>query len=1191
MSNPMLDREFLRQLDSMKHREIYARLTSLTFLEAPIEYIEGRVTGGSINLDGASSSRRTCNLTLVAKDVNINQFYWGLTHKFKVEIGVVNTINPKYDHIIWFNEGKYIITNFNVSLNATSYTITINGKDKMSLLNGEIGGSLTAQTDFGSIDVYDNFYELKIFSDPSSYVAGKYYTRTKDKDTEEYVYTISYEEYNKNTNYYEPSSIYKKDPIPIKTIIREAVHTYGKEPYFNIIINDLEDNAVELLDYKGDKPLYLLLDKTQDVYINADIYTNMTAQGNIPCHVEKADGTKRDTTLDGLMNEELDLRVSTLENRTESIPATITFDGNNQDTQYYVSKVEYGQTVGFRETELTYAGDLIANVGESLTSVLDKIKNMLGDFEYFYDIDGRFVFQKQKIYESESWNNIVKTEDKDLLVEDGVTNQIGSAAYSSAVSYSFIDNNIITAFNNTPNLNNLRNDYSIWGVRKGIAGADLPIHLRYAIDKKPTYYKTFDGIIYSTKPMDSETKSELREDAQKEVGDVIDEERITPTRKPNPHYAGKSQLPNDWWYMSDWFNHYKKLTGTAPTDYIRFYATNRTGEGSEKGYVEDFNPSVYFNVVGPETTYGKIWLFHLVNDVFMISGSSSAQHNSQSNHGTLEEDGTITIAPFSGCSSHKYGDFITLDQNGNAYDKPGYTGFFYKPNFPEGTEEAIETHKEEEIQKYVDEHYIVCDWREIIYQMSVDYFKHNQERNFYSTVMLNNGRKENGDFRYPNGSTGYEQYYTDINAFWRELYNIDPKKDYYKQGGYYAETINWSQVDDTTFEREVVWVPYEENDAIFESDYYLPLSEKKYSTEDNEEDGTPSIIKQMANIESYQINLLTKVDDDSPVGIYWEKDGAISNLSYEIYCSFYPAAGFSVIPNAALNIPKINGKNYYYFKDSRVNLSSLGTEETLILYYRIRGFKDLIIDEETNEKRRVYTIWSNKCMLQYRKEKTVNEEGQTTGESIVVFNSMNLSDSLEERQSSMINLSTYASNFDETKKYWNKKVFNSPETLNFWIDFLDSDSELAQFSVPVVGDRPKAVNDTKVTSIYFKDIPNIIFVTPKDAKEKKQNPFDRQTGYTYISLDSSWEGMFSISSQQKSAKDVLDEYLYQYAYCIENITITSLPIYYLEPNTRIFVYDENSKINGEYIVSKITLPLAYNGTMTITANKAVNRIY
>ena len=48
--------------------------------------------------------------------------------------------------------------------------------------------------------------------------------------------------------------------------------------------------------------------------------------------------------------------------------------------------------VGYRFTDLTYPGELIASVGESLTSILDKIKNVLGSFEYFYDLDGKFIF-------------------------------------------------------------------------------------------------------------------------------------------------------------------------------------------------------------------------------------------------------------------------------------------------------------------------------------------------------------------------------------------------------------------------------------------------------------------------------------------------------------------------------------------------------------------------------------------------------------------------------------------------------------------------------------------------------------------------------------------------------------------------------------------------------------------------------
>jgi hypothetical protein len=51
---------------------------------------------------------------------------------------------------------------------------------------------------------------------------------------------------------------------------------------------------------------------------------------------------------------------------------------------------------------------------------------------------------------------------------------------------------------NAPVLNNLRNDYSVWGKRKSLSGAEIPIHARFAIDKKPIFYRAFDGVIYTT---------------------------------------------------------------------------------------------------------------------------------------------------------------------------------------------------------------------------------------------------------------------------------------------------------------------------------------------------------------------------------------------------------------------------------------------------------------------------------------------------------------------------------------------------------------------------------------------------------------------------------------------------------------------------------------------------------------------
>jgi hypothetical protein len=91
----------------------------LTFAETPIETIEGRITAGSINVDGDSAVRRTCSLTVVANNFDYSDYIWGFKTKFKLEIGVKNTINPKYDDIIWFPQGMFILTSFNVSRSTT----------------------------------------------------------------------------------------------------------------------------------------------------------------------------------------------------------------------------------------------------------------------------------------------------------------------------------------------------------------------------------------------------------------------------------------------------------------------------------------------------------------------------------------------------------------------------------------------------------------------------------------------------------------------------------------------------------------------------------------------------------------------------------------------------------------------------------------------------------------------------------------------------------------------------------------------------------------------------------------------------------------------------------------------------------------------------------------------------------------
>jgi hypothetical protein len=69
-----------------------------------------------------------------------------------------------------------------------------------------------------------------------------------------------------------------------------------------------------------------------------------------------------------------------------------------------------GDIPGYRMRELTFDNELTAKAGESITSVLDKIKNKFTNFEYFYDIDGKFIFQRKKIYFNIAWNNGITTD-------------------------------------------------------------------------------------------------------------------------------------------------------------------------------------------------------------------------------------------------------------------------------------------------------------------------------------------------------------------------------------------------------------------------------------------------------------------------------------------------------------------------------------------------------------------------------------------------------------------------------------------------------------------------------------------------------------------------------------------------------------------------------------------------------------
>lgn len=400
-SKVLMDKDFLKKLDEYNEREVYVKIISLDFAENPRSEIQGYTTGGSINVNGTSSVRRTCSLTMVTKNAMINEIDWALETKFKLQIGLKNYINPAYDEIIWFPQGTYILTSFTFTSNMQGFTISLQGKDKMCLLDGSIGGSIFASHDFGKIEITH-----------------------KGEQTFEYDYIL------------------------IHDIIKNAVHEYAFEPYENIIINDLEDCSVEMIEYLVDNLPMLIYNQLE---ADGAYNTNIAFEGNNIYTLLK------DCNENDIVESEF-------------------------GTFQFIKKAEYGSTVGYRLTDLVYPSgqDLILKAGSSITQMLDKIIQILGDFEYFYNLDGQFVFQRKKIYLNVSWNNTVTNEQETRY--DSIEN-------GSANAYEFTKGVLIESYNNKPNISNIKNDYAIWGNREGVSGDQLAIHLRCAIDTKPISYK------------------------------------------------------------------------------------------------------------------------------------------------------------------------------------------------------------------------------------------------------------------------------------------------------------------------------------------------------------------------------------------------------------------------------------------------------------------------------------------------------------------------------------------------------------------------------------------------------------------------------------------------------------------------------------------------------------------------------
>lgn len=424
------DAAFLKKLDVENIRVQYVKIIVLDKNEKPLRAIEGRVSTGSISINGKSAVRRAGSFTFLAEetknDLTDIDNLLSMNKRIKILVGLENHIDENYDDIIWFPQGIFIITNPSLSHTTGGVTINIQFKDKMCLLNGENGGILPTSITFDSYDQIIGLERnlLDFPSNPNTYtvyqIKDKYYMW----DTLNGWYESSLDKVNTVT------SVKQK----IFDIIQTLVVNYGGESLNKIIVNDVPTEIKNAVRYVGQNTLYY--DPATSLYTTDEDIIDTSK-----CY---------------------------------------TFD--------------YNEECGYVYTDFTYPGSLVSAIGESVTSVLDKIKNTLGNFEYFYDINGNFVFQEIKNYLNNTYNPITKTEQEYRLTTNGIilneANYIMDLSNQNKSVYTFEEGStLISSYSNTPNYNNIKNDFHIWGK----SDKDLAIHYHIVVKEKPIKQEKYKG--------------------------------------------------------------------------------------------------------------------------------------------------------------------------------------------------------------------------------------------------------------------------------------------------------------------------------------------------------------------------------------------------------------------------------------------------------------------------------------------------------------------------------------------------------------------------------------------------------------------------------------------------------------------------------------------------------------------------
>ena len=869
--------------------------------------------------------------------------------------------------------------------------------------------------------------------------------------------------------------------LEIPDIIREAVHVYANEPYANIIINDLEDVSVELLDYKVSNQNCFIYDTCDNEDFSGQ-YSTQTAFSKDPIY-EQFLKVYYQPGLEGVVLGKF----------------------NNKYIRV-IKHLQYGDTAGYRRTPLTYpseTGELTIDAGGTIGDLLKKIVEAFGEYEYFYDVYGRFVFQRKRIYHNVVWNGTVQTKE----------NSAGyfTSSESSQTVYDFTNGQIIESYVNKPDLANVKNDWAIWGqITTGDKDVKYPCHLRYAIEDKPIgYHSLTDDVWYCTKGYE----------------------------------IGSDDTATDYMEYLDIIEEYR--------DYIKPFIQT---ESLQEEYIS--------SVVKAAINANK----KIVDWRELLYRMAVDYQNAQARIKELEAvDALYTVGMING---------VMLKDPATVVDVEGsVVSWYYNPethSLKTLTQEDLQAANEKRLQNKLP----LLTWEQFV-------------RNQNKQVWFSFGQFTDTWYYKYSGEVGNAQF----DRAWVNNWTIRGSEFYEwmptDNGGYKAILrITKESMSKVIHKQIKLW------ESRMTSKYSIYFADMLgfwnlyYKTSNNlSYNDVPDALQKTLTYQAQMVASIAATGYASAQSVFANSMNSISRMTN------VTAEGRQTLVTNAYNaylakLEELHSRVLRYYHDMEIKVQDQTTEYAS--QYTSTQLRDIFTLELD------YYSEQHQLVLEHASLEQTQERYMAYNSALSIART----GFEQDQEQKKLNLVDTAYGLWVANSYWNPNVircdqqteykikFIAPENILFWIDFLDTNSALGKYKISAIGHRAKVINDDKVNAIFFRDTPTVLWLSPEDEEYEDVD----NLSYIRLRLTQGLSNYFQISKQGKSAKDELDTLVYETTHYNETITINCLPIYYLEPNHRIRVVDNDSGIRGEYIIKNYSLQLSYDGMMSLTAYKAADRI-